>query len=236
MPAPLSVVIPTLNAAPGLPGAAAALIAGVEAGLIRELVVSDGGSEDATVEIASALGAKIVEGPPGRGGQLARGVAAAGGDWLLLLHADTELAPGWVAAAEAHIARHPERAGYFRLAFRAEGLAPRLVAGWANLRSRTFGLPYGDQGLLISRTLLAEVGGVPDLPLMEDVALARALKRRLRPLPAEARTSAERYERDGWLRRGAHNLGTLARYLTGADPAALAERYHHPVDARRDRE
>ena len=236
MPAPLSVVIPTLNAAAGLPGAAAALMPGVEAGLIRELVVSDGGSQDATVEIAGALGAVTVAGPPGRGGQLARGVAAARGDWLLLLHADTVLAPGWVAGAEAHIARHPDSAGHFRLAFRAGGLAPRLVAGWANLRSRAFGLPYGDQGLLVSRDLLTGVGGIPDLPLMEDVALARALKGRLRPLAAEARTSAERYERDGWLRRGARNLGTLARYLAGADPALLAERYRRPVDARRDRE
>ena len=236
MPAPLSVIIPTLNAAASLPGTAAALMAGVEAGLIRELVVSDGGSKDATAPIAAELGAVIVEGPPGRGGQLARGVAAARGDWLLLLHADTDLAPGWVTEAEAHIARHPDSAGYFRLAFRAEGLAPRLVAGWANLRSRLLGLPYGDQGLLISRDLLSRVGGVPDIPLMEDVALARALKGRLRPLAAEARTSADRYERDGWLRRGAHNLGTLARYLAGADPAALATRYRRPVDARKGQE
>ncbi|WP_102107850.1 TIGR04283 family arsenosugar biosynthesis glycosyltransferase [Oceaniglobus roseus] len=225
MPAPLTLVIPTLNAADTLAPCAEALMPGLHAGLIARLVVSDGGSQDGTPRLAEALGAEIVTGPPGRGGQLARGVAAAATDWLLLLHADTRLSEGWVEAVEAHVAGHPDRAGHFRLAFRAEGMAPKLVAGWANLRSGAFGLPYGDQGLLIRRDLLESVGGVPDLPLMEDVALARALKGRLRQLPATATTSAARYEAEGWMRRGAGNLWTLARYRAGADPAALAEDY-----------
>lgn len=225
MPAPISVVIPALDAGEDLSRTLAALVEGLEAGAIRELVVSDGGSADTTRAVAEAWGGRVVDGPPGRGGQLRRGVAAAAGEWLLLLHADTRLAPGWAEAALAHVREHPGRAGWFRLAFRAEGVAPRLVAGWANLRSRALGLPYGDQGLLIRRDLLDGVGGVPDLPLMEDVALARALRGRLRMLPATARTSARRYEAEGWLGRGARNLLTLARYLLGADPARLAERY-----------
>ena len=154
-----------------------------------------------------------------------RGVEAASGDWFLVLHADTELSPGWAREALDHVRDHPGRAGYFRLAFRAEGAMPRLVAGWANVRSRIFDLPYGDQGLLVSRDLLASVGGIPDLPLMEDVALARALRGSLQRLNGTARTSADRYLREGWIRRGTRNLLTLARYLAGVDPERLAADY-----------
>ena len=225
MPAPLSVVIPTLNAAEALPATAEALLEGVTSGLISDLVISDGGSTDTTRQVAHELGALWVVGPPGRGGQLGRGVAACSGDWLLLLHADTHLSPGWAEKAYAHIQAHPDKAGWFRLRFRATGLAPALVAKGANLRSRHLGLPYGDQGLLIARNLLDRIGGIPDLPLMEDVALARALRGRLREIDAEALTSAARYDRDGWTRRVLANLGTLARYRLGADPATLKRRY-----------
>ena len=223
MRAPLSVVIPTLDAGPELPGCLAALMEGVGAGLIRELVVSDGGSRDATVALAREAGARVVEGPPGRGGQIRRGVAASGGPWLLVLHADTRLGPGWSEAVRAHMDAGGE-AAWFRLRFRAEGPAPRAVEAWANLRSR-MGLPYGDQGLVIPRALLDAVGGYEDIALMEDVALARRLRGRMRGLRATARTGAGRYEAGGWARRGARNLWTLARYLAGADPERLARAY-----------
>lgn len=225
MPAPLSIVIPTLNAADGLPGTIAALVPGLEAGLIAELIVSDGGSKDATLEIANAAGAVVINGAPGRGGQIARGVEAAKAEWLLILHADTALGPEWVEAARAHFNSYRDKAGYFRLQFRAQGLWPSLIAAGANLRSRFFGLPYGDQGLLIARTMLEAQGGVPDIPLMEDVVLARRLKGRLRQLDAVAATSAARYQRDGWLRRALGNLVLLARFALGATPEDLAARY-----------
>jgi rSAM/selenodomain-associated transferase 2 len=221
MPAPISVVIPTLNAADGLPLSIVSLVDGLQAGLIRELVISDGGSTDATLAIAEAAGARIVTGGASRGGQVRRGIAEARGDWVLVLHADTQLQPGWVQAVEAVLVR--PGAYHFRLAFDCAGLWPALVAGWANLRSGLCALPYGDQGLLVERTVLDLAGGYPDMPLMEDVALARRL--RPRALRAVAVTSAERYRRQGWLRRGARNLTLMARYLAGADPAALARVY-----------
>lgn len=223
MRARLSVIVPTYNAAAGLPGLLAGLMEGIEAGLIRELIVSDGGSTDASLEIANEAGAICCTGARSRGGQLRRGAALAGGEWLLFLHADTVLPVGWCDAVRSQMA--DGRPGYFRLAFDASGAAARLVAGWANLRSRWFRLPYGDQGLLISRAEYDAVGGYPDIPLMEDVGMARSLGARLCMMPLTVRTSAARYRRDGWARRGARNLWLLARYLGGTDPEDLRRRY-----------
>ncbi|MDW4497063.1 TIGR04283 family arsenosugar biosynthesis glycosyltransferase [Sulfitobacter sp. D35] len=223
MRAPISVIVPTLNSEAVLGPCLQALMPGLEAGLIRELIVSDGGSEDATVRLAKAWGAEVVEGPASRGGQLRRGCEAAQGHWLLVLHADTILAPGWVEPVIAHLGRHD--AGWFRLAFAAGGWRGRAVALWANLRSR-LGLPYGDQGLLVPMPLYRKVGGYADQPLMEDVAIARALRGHLRPIDAVALTSAQKYRKMGWLRRGARNLWTLARYAGGASPERLAQDYY----------
>ena len=112
-----------------------------------------------------------------------------------------------------------------RLAFRADGFGAAWVARWANMRTRMFGLPYGDQGLLIARDLYEASGGFPDIPLMEDVALVRALAARPRLMDAEALTSAERFLAEGWIRRGARNLWTLARYRAGVSPERLAASY-----------
>ncbi|MGB5556470.1 MAG: TIGR04283 family arsenosugar biosynthesis glycosyltransferase [Paracoccaceae bacterium] len=223
MVAPLSVVIPTLDAEQELPDALQCLMEGVSAGLVRELVISDGGSRDATLAIADAAGAVVVSGPAGRGGQLRRGAAVASGQWMLFLHADTHLAAGWVCAVEYHI-RQSEAAAVFKLRFRADGIRPRIVAGWANLRSK-MGLPYGDQGLLISREFYDKLDGYPDIPLMEDVAMARKLHRNIRLLSVRASTSAHKYIHEGWLRRGARNLLTLMYYLAGVAPEKLVSRY-----------
>ncbi len=222
MRAPVSVVIPTLNAEAELGPCLATLGEGLRAGILRELVISDGGSVDATQEIAEAAGALWVAGAPGRGGQLARGAAAAGGPWLLFLHADTILSPDWHDAVLQGMATG--RPGYFRLRFRARGPGPAWVAGWANLRARLLGLPFGDQGLLVSRADYEAAGGYPEIPLMEDLALARALPRP-RPLGAVAETGAGRYRAHGWLRQGAANLWRQARFLMGADPTRLARGY-----------
>ena len=230
MPAEISIIVPTLNVAPHLPRCLGALMEGLSAGLIRELIVTDGGSQDATLDIADEAGAVLVKGPASRGGQLRRGCAVARGAWLLVVHADTVLDPGWAQQVAAHISgAGPEGTGagpaYFRLAFDAPGLRPRWVAGWANLRAALFGLPYGDQGLLVRQSDYLSAGGYPDQPLMEDVALARELPGKLTVLPTIARTSAEKYVRDGWLRRGLRNQWTLARYFAGTDPDRLAADY-----------
>lgn len=226
MMAPVSVVIPTLDAARYIAPCLGALGEALMDGVIHEVIVADGDSTDAIADIAGAVGARIVAAPRGRGSQLATGAQAANGGWLLFLHADTVLSPGWSRAVLGHIRRRPDHAGYFALKFDVPGPAPRIVAAWANLRAALFGLPYGDQGLLVSRILYDKIGGYPDIPLMEDVALVRKIGRhRLARLDATAFTSASRYAADGWFRRGWRNMSTLGLYFLGADPRQLARRY-----------
>ena len=172
-------------------------------------------------------------GPQG-GAELIRGAERAAGEWLLFLHADTFLNEGWALSVLDHLKKHPDKAGFFKLRFRATGVWARLVAGWANVRSRLFGLPYGDQGLLISRELYAQVGGYQNIPLMEDVAMAKSLRGKLRALGCIAWTSADRYEQQGWFKRGARNLSLLLRYKFGASPEKLADLYtRKPSDEAR---
>ncbi|SOH92310.1 transferase 2, rSAM/selenodomain-associated [Monaibacterium marinum] len=223
MAAPISIVIPTLNAAANLGPSLSALSDGLFEGLVAELIFADGGSTDSTAEVADEVGARLITAPRGRGTQLAAGCAAAHGEWLLILHADTQLCANWTQAVRDHMNTKPDCAGWFRLRFNTSSPAGRLVAGWANLRARWFGLPYGDQGLLVRKSVYRAAGGYDEVPLMEDVALVRRL--RLSPLDAVANTSAERYERDGWLRRGWRNLTTLALYYVGVSPERLAARY-----------
>jgi len=222
MDRPLDIVIPTLNAARTLPATLAAL--GSAAGVI----VADGGSTDGTAALAHAAGAHVVTAPRGRGPQLAAGVAAGTAPWVLALHADTRLAPGWRAAVARHMDEpaNDERAGYFRLRF--DSAAP-LARRWERAvawRSRALGLPYGDQGLLIARRFYEDLGGFRPLPLMEDVDLVRRIgRRRLVALDADAVTSAARYERDGWWLRPARNLLCLSLYAAGLPPRLIRRLY-----------
>jgi rSAM/selenodomain-associated transferase 2 len=222
---PISVIIPTLNAAKEL---LATLAAFAGSALIREMIVSDGGSRDDTVAITHAAGARVIIGPPGRGTQLSAGAAAAIGEWLLFLHADCRLAPGWEKAAAEFIAEPGafDHAGYFGFALDdPDPVARRLerIVAW---RCRVLGLPYGDQGLLIARGLYDAIGGFAPIPLMEDVDLIRRLGRhRLAPIAAPAISSARRYRREGYLRRPLRNLLCLSLYFAGVPPHHIARLY-----------
>jgi rSAM/selenodomain-associated transferase 2 len=221
----LSIVIPTLDAASTLPATLAALGA---AGPEREVVVADGGSRDATRALAEAAGARVIECPPGRGGQLAAGARAARGDWLLFLHADTMLGAGWAEAA-ARFASDPagaERAAVFRFALDDRAPAARRLERLVAWRGRVLGLPYGDQGLLIGRAFHDRLGGFRALPLMEDVEIIRRIgRRRLVFLDAPATTSAARYRRGGYLLRPARNLFCLSLYFAGVPPRLILRVY-----------
>ena len=216
----LSVVIPSLNAAATLPACLQAL------GNVADLVVVDGGSRDASREIARAAGARVVDSPRGRGVQLAAGADAAREPWLLFLHADTRLETGWPDAVRTHVDAQPGRAGVFRFRLDDPAWQARLIERGVALRVRLLALPYGDQGLLISRQLYDRLGGYRPLPLMEDVDLVRRLgRRRLAVLPAAAVTSADKWRRDGWARRSARNLACLALHRMGMSEDRVARLY-----------
>lgn len=220
----LDVVIPTLNAGATL----AATLASLQADLSIAIAICDGGSKDDTAAIARQAGATVVTAPAGRGSQLAAGALAGDASWILFLHGDTALAPGWTNAVKAFTSRHVNigKAGYFRLRFDSADPRARRVERLAAWRSRRLGLPYGDQGLLIARALYEYLGGFKPLPLMEDVDLVRRIGRKnLVPLDADSVTSAARYERDGWTMRSLRNLSCLTLYFAGVPPAAIAHLY-----------
>jgi rSAM/selenodomain-associated transferase 2 len=224
----LSIVIPTRDAAVLLPGCLGALGEARHGGLLREIVIADAGGCAETVEIAHGFGASAFAAQPGRGPQLIAGAARCSGDWLLFLHADTRLENGWsrevadfIAGAEA-----AQTAAAFRVRLDDAAPAARRIERLANWRSRSLGLPYGDQGLLISRRLYDSLGGYRALPLMEDVDIARRLgRRRLVLLESAAVTSAARYRQGGWWLRPARNLALLGLYFLGLPPAWLARLY-----------
>ena len=216
----IAVIIPTLNAAASLPAALAAL------GPVGEVIVVDGGSSDATPDAARAAGARVIAATIGRGQQFAAGIQAASLPWLLLLHADTRLAPGWRDDAACHMRTNLGKAAYFRFALDSIDPRARRLERMVAWRCRVLGLPYGDQGLLVHRDTLRAAGGMRALPLMEDVDLIRRIGRaRLVGLTSAAVTSAAKWERDGWYLRSVRNLFCLALWRLGVPPSLIARIY-----------
>ena len=218
----LSVVIPTLDEADLIGDAVAS--AGAEG---VEVLVVDGGSRDATAERARQTGAEVLHSPPGRARQLGVGAESARGDAVLFLHADTTLPPGWDVAVRTALADEGVVGGAFRFRFDARSAALRLVEWSTRVRVALLRMPYGDQALFVRRRVLESMGGVPQVPIMEDLDLARELRRRGRLvlLPLPATTSARRYRSQGALRTVARNAVAWAGWLLGLERRRIADWY-----------
>ena len=170
----------------------------------------------------------IIECADGRGAQLAAGAAAAAGEWLLFVHADTVLEEGWAQAAQAFMAdpANRERAAVFRFRLDDPNPAARRLERLVAWRGRRLGLPYGDQGLLVRRSFHESLGGFRRMVLMEDVDMARRIgKRRITQLDANAVTSAVRYRDGGYLRRSTRNLLCVGLYFLGLPVGLIARIY-----------
>jgi uncharacterized protein len=217
----LSIVVPTLDEE-------RALAAGLDATLAAadEVVISDGGSRDATVALARERGARVIEGAPGRGPQLNRGAAAARGDILLFLHADTTLPPGAAESVREAIAEGA-CGGAFRVRFDVDAPVYRFGAhmvNWRTLRSR---LALGDQAQFASREAFAALGGFRDWPILEDLDFSRRLKRHgaVAIVATPVTTSARRFEARGPARTVALNWLIWTLFFCGVSPRRLARLY-----------
>jgi rSAM/selenodomain-associated transferase 2 len=219
----LSVVMPALNEADGIEEALTSLAPLRARGV--EVVVADGGSSDATVALACPLADLVIVAPRGRGAQMNAGAAASGGDVLLFLHADTRLPRD----ADALIRDGLLRSGctWGRFDVRIAGAHPLLpiIAAMMNLRSRMTGIATGDQAIFISRAAFG--AGFPEIALMEDIAMAKRLKRTGPPLciSSPAVTSGRRWERHGVMKTIVLMWCLRLAYFLGANPARLARSY-----------
>jgi rSAM/selenodomain-associated transferase 2 len=222
-PGLITVIIPTLDEA----GHIALLLNDVYQASAIEAIVVDGGSRDQTVAAAQAMGAQVIISSPGRALQMNRGAAAARGRLLFFVHADSRLPRGFDELIRRALNVPGVAAGAFRLHIDAPRGALRFVEFWANLRSRCLRMPYGDQGLFISRACFQEMGGFPVLPIMEDFELVRRLRARGRIviLPAPIRTSSRRWLNLGVGRTTLINQVIVLAYLAGAAPHKLARFY-----------
>ncbi|MDO8915540.1 MAG: TIGR04283 family arsenosugar biosynthesis glycosyltransferase [Coriobacteriia bacterium] len=219
-PKAVSVVVPVLDDAERL----ARLLPALDAGRL-EVVVSDGGSSDRTLDVARAAGALVVDAPRGRGSQLDAGARAASRDALLFLHADTIPPRGCDTLVTGALADPSLTVGAFRFSLDAVTPALRIIEGGTRLRGSLLRFPYGDQGLFCRAVVWRALGGFGSAPVMEDYEFVRRARRvgRVRVLETDAVTSDRAWREHGAWRWTALNVGTVIRYRLGWSPARLAE-------------
>ena len=218
----ISVIIPTLNEADCL----AQTLRSLRAENPAEIIVVDGGSGDATCELARAAD-HVLHGPRGRAGQMNHGAAHARSDILLFLHADCTLETGALRVAEKCLGQRGVAAGCYRMTVTAPGAVYRVIDACATGRVRLTGLIYGDQGLFVERRRFEQIGGFPPLRLMEDVFISKTLRRQGRMVVAARRifVSPRRWQRQGIVRQSLRNWTLTALAACGVHPDRLAAFY-----------
>ncbi|MBE9038953.1 TIGR04283 family arsenosugar biosynthesis glycosyltransferase [aff. Roholtiella sp. LEGE 12411] len=221
--AKISIIIPAINEAGNIKEA----IATIELSKNIEVIVVDGGSQDDTVAIAQSLGVKVISSSPGRAAQMNAGAMAASGEILLFLHADTRLPTGFDAMIPTALQQPRTVAGAFNLRIDASLLSLRWVEWGVNWRSRFCQMPYGDQAIFVTKQIFQEIGGFPELPIMEDFELMRRLKNtgRIVIIPVPVITSPRRWLQKGVLKTTLLNQIVIIAYLLGVSPKRIHSWY-----------
>ena len=220
-----SIIVPVLDEAAGIVASLEALAPVRDAG--ASVIVVDGGSRDATRTLAAPLADRVIEAPRGRSSQMNVGARQSAADILVFLHADTTLPANALDAISSGLARTGRDWGRFDATIAGADPMLAVVSLLMNARSRLTGVATGDQAIFVRREAFEAVGGFPEIPLMEDVAISKLLLRRTRPLALEDRvvTSGRRWERHGTLRTIFLMWRLRLAYAFGADPRQLARRY-----------
>ncbi|MDZ7786729.1 MAG: TIGR04283 family arsenosugar biosynthesis glycosyltransferase [Halofilum sp. (in: g-proteobacteria)] len=221
----VSIIVPTLDEG-GEIAATLRTLAPVRA-RGGEVILVDGGSRDDTVARARPFVDAVVESAPGRAVQMNAGAAVARGDWLWFVHADSRVDAAAIDDLEVTAARSRHRWARFGVRLSGRRFLFRTIGFLMNARSRLTGIATGDQGIAVERALFESVGGYPEQPLMEDIALSRMLRAHTWPacLPVRITTSSRRWERRGAWRTIWLMWSLRFAYWRGVDPAALARRY-----------
>jgi len=193
-----------------------------------EFIVVDGTPDGGTIKAVTRQGVQCVKSPQGRASQMNTGAAMAMGEILIFLHADTRLPRQALELINQAMTRQALIGGAFDLHIDTERLILKIIARIASLRSRLTRIPYGDQAIFIRRDYFHQMGGYPEIPLMEDVALMRRIKRaggRIGFIPEPVITSARRWEQEGILYTTLRNWLLLSAYTLGMAPDKLAKYY-----------
>lgn len=219
----ISIIIPVLNEANNLP----TVLKHIQSYTAVEIIVVDGGSQDDTVELARSLNLQVIQSNRGRACQMNAGAAVASGQILLFLHADTRLPPGFDRLIHQTLCQPRVVAGAFELKIDATMLGLRLVEWGVKWRSRLLQLPYGDQALFLRATTFHQMGGFPELPIMEDFVFVRQVRRlgRIAIVPATVLTSGRRWQKLGIIRTTLVNQWVILGYFLGVSPTRIARWY-----------
>lgn len=227
----ISIIVPAVNEAHELPR----VLEAAQRGQPHEIIVVDGGSTDETVRIARSMDAIVLSAPRCRAVQMNRGAAIATGEYLLFLHADTLLPSDYATHIPALLGKPGVAGGAFGFAIAGDFAGRRIVESTTNWRARRWQLPYGDQALFLRREVFTQLGGFPEMPIMEDYEIVRRLRRvgRIAIAPGPAVTSGRRWQRLGWMRTTLTNRAIILAYRFGVSPSRLAK-WYRGQQAQRD--
>ncbi len=209
---PLSLIVPTFNEERNIPN----LIKNIKLLNAKELIVVDGNSTDKTRHLLKE--SKVFKTRKSRGHQLHLGALKSNQDWFFFMHADTLLNPENIAEIRIFLKnKNKDKVAYFRLRFDKKSIFSHIISGWANLRTKLFKLPFGDQCFLISKSHYNRIGGYSEIPIMEDIDMILKISKKNKYFfKSYVTTSFKRYSSNGALKQSLKNIYSQIRFLINA--------------------